>query len=82
LTDSYADFDPYPIAAARIYIDEASGENKPFAYAGERKEVLSDDKAVIFTSQLKAGSMTLHTWFEDGKGDPICGAYYVYVERK
>jgi hypothetical protein len=39
------------------------------------------DAAAVFTLSLKAGPTLLHTWFYDARKQPICGAYYVYVER-
>ncbi|MBD3241143.1 MAG: sulfatase-like hydrolase/transferase [Chitinivibrionales bacterium] len=40
-----------------------------------------DDQAAVFTLQLDAGPTLLHTWFDDTRREPICGAYYVYVSR-
>lgn len=30
---------------------------------------------------FQAGKALLHTWFDDANGQPLCGAYYVTVER-
>jgi hypothetical protein len=45
------------------------------------QQVNPGDEAAVFTVQLKAGSTLLHTWFYDAHNQPICGAYYVYLER-
>ncbi|MGA1196147.1 MAG: arylsulfatase [Candidatus Latescibacterota bacterium] len=60
-----------PIARARVMIDGH--------FYTELAE--PDDQAVLFTVDLKAGQTLLHTWFDDESHQPICGAYYVYVER-
>jgi arylsulfatase A-like enzyme len=39
------------------------------------------DAAAVFTVSLQAGPTLLHTWFDDERKQPICGAYYVYVSR-
>jgi arylsulfatase len=46
-----------------------------------RHETAAEDQAAVFTLDLREGSTLLHTWFDDERGEPICGAYYVYVER-
>ena len=38
--------------------------------------------SATFTVQLDAGPTLLHTWFDDARDQPLCGAYYVYVERQ
>jgi len=43
--------------------------------------VTPDEDAAVFTLHLKAGQTLLHTWFDDERNQPICGAYYVYVTR-
>ena len=48
----------------------------------ESRSVAKEDKAVRFTAPLKAGPAQLRTWFMDGDGKELCGAYYVYVRRK
>ena len=51
----------------------------------ERKQhtqpVEPEDEAVVFTIDLNAGQTLLHTWFDDDRKQPSCGAYYVYVSR-
>lgn len=61
-----------PIEGARLKIGDFD----------ERRTVTSDAKQVAFTAQLPAGRTQLQTWFYDGQGKEICGAYYVYVRRK
>ena len=60
-----------PIARSRIMI-ERQEHSRP---------VEPGDEAAVFTLQLNAGASLLHTWFDDDRGQPICGAYYVYVTR-
>jgi arylsulfatase A-like enzyme len=36
---------------------------------------------VRLTAELDPGDNELQTWFLDSRGKPLCGAYYVYVER-
>ena len=38
-------------------------------------------EAVTFSTKLPAGRTQLQTWFLDGEGREICGAYYVIVRR-
>ena len=45
------------------------------------KNVKSGEKYVKFTVDLPAGPTRLYTWFYDRTNQPICGAYYVYVNR-
>jgi arylsulfatase len=47
-----------------------------------RHAVAAEDQAATFTTTLPAGRTKLQTWFLDGDGKEIAGAYYVYVERK
>ena len=61
-----------PIASARLKIGGFD----------QTKSVTPSDKAVKFTTKLKAGPVKLETWFADSAGKEISGAYYVYVERK
>jgi arylsulfatase len=44
--------------------------------------VSADDKFVRFTVPLKAGDVQAKTFFYDAAGAELCGAYYVYVERR
>jgi arylsulfatase len=61
-----------PIARARVRIGEAEAA----------KPVGVDDQAAVFSVTLSNGPALLHTWFDDERGEPITGAYYVYVRRK
>ena len=61
-----------PIAGARILV---GGVRKS-------KSVEEADLSAVFDVRLEAGRTLLHTWFDDEKGEPITGAYYVYVKRK
>ncbi|MBT3380812.1 MAG: arylsulfatase [Lentisphaerae bacterium] len=60
-----------PIAQARLFIDA-----KRLA-----QPVAAGDKAAVFTVNLDAGPVLLHSWFDDASNQPICGAYYIYVNR-
>jgi len=64
------------------------GTALPIARAGlviGRREYAEDvgpgQDAAAFTVTLEAGPALLHTWFDDTRQQPICGAYYVYVSR-
>lgn len=46
------------------------------------KEAGEGDQFVTFAAHLEAGPTRLYTWFLDSRGQPIVGAYYVYVNRK
>jgi arylsulfatase len=49
----------------------------------ESRPVAPQDKAASFTVQLSAGSrLQMQSWFYDGDGQELCGAYYAYVRRK
>lgn len=49
----------------------------------ESRPVTPQDKAASFTVQLSAGSrLQMQSWFYDGHGQELCGAYYAYVRRK
>jgi hypothetical protein len=61
-----------PVAESRLHVADFD----------QRKPVQSDDQAVVYTVNLKAGRTQLRTWFYDAQGKEICGAYYVYVQRK
>jgi len=67
LTDGVA----LPIARARMMI-----ARKEFACP-----VADGQEAATFAVELEAGPCLLHTWFDDERQQPICGAYYVYLER-
>ena len=60
-----------PIARARLFIQ------------GRALTQVIDpgSEAAVFTLQLAAGPALLHTWFDDERNQPICGAYYVHVTR-
>jgi len=60
-----------PIARARLMIDSLI----------HFQELPEDADCATFTLALPAGNIRLHTWFDDDEFQPICGAYYVYVER-
>ena len=61
-----------PIARARLMIDGRAHVQKLDQGA----------QGAHFTLKLKAGPTLLHTWFDDERNQPICGAYYVYLERR
>jgi arylsulfatase len=61
-----------PIARARVMIGSIQ-QSKPLE---------SGAVAAVFNVQLEPGPVRLHTWFDDKSHQPICGAYYVYVERR
>ncbi len=60
-----------PIAKARVKIGNFDADSA----------VPADAKQVTFRAQLPAGRTQLLTWFYDGDGTELCGAYYVYVRR-
>ncbi len=60
-----------PIGSARIRL----GGQERSAEASEGSQ------GVSFRVTLAEGPTTLQTWFCDGEGKGICGAYYVYVRR-
>jgi arylsulfatase A-like enzyme len=39
-------------------------------------------KSAVFTAPLKAGRTRLQTWFYDGSGNELCGAFYTMALRK
>ena len=45
------------------------------------KPVETSDKAAVFTLHLPPGKTTLQTWFYDGTGKELCGAFYTYVRH-
>jgi len=61
-----------PIAGARIEIQGAN----------QRAAVASDQQAVIFRVPLRAGPVTLQTWFLQADETPLFGAYYAYINRQ
>jgi len=60
-----------PVARARIMINR-----QVYSESVEPRQ-----EAVTFRIPLEAGPTLLHTWFDDARHQPICGAYYVYVSR-
>jgi len=62
-----------PIASARLRIGDHELSAKPDA----------EGRFVRFEVDLaESGLTTLQTWFLDASGKPVCGAYYVTVERR
>ncbi|HVE42018.1 MAG TPA: arylsulfatase [Planctomycetota bacterium] len=61
-----------PIVKARIRISDVD----------DVRPVSANDASVVFSVPLKAGPAQLQTWFLDGEGKALCGAYYVYLRRK
>ncbi|MDF1753690.1 MAG: arylsulfatase [Verrucomicrobiales bacterium] len=47
-----------------------------------RRPLKPKAKFATFSANLEPGRIRLHTWFDDNNGQPLLGAYYVYVERK
>src|SRR5574340_165603 len=43
--------------------------------------VQADDREAVFSMTLPAGRTGMQSWFLDAGGQPLLGAYYVYVER-
>ncbi|HUT14474.1 MAG TPA: arylsulfatase [Thermoguttaceae bacterium] len=58
-----------PIAEARLKVGNVDTS----------KPVAEGDKAATFTVRLRRGETRLQTWFYDGQGNEVCGAFYVYV---
>jgi arylsulfatase A-like enzyme len=65
-----------------------AGESLPIHSAGLRiadqrfsLAINATDRAVSFEADLEAGPTTLRTEFRNADGSPICGAYFVYVNR-
>jgi arylsulfatase A-like enzyme len=62
-----------PIAKARLKIADLD----------ESKPVGPQDKEVVFTVKLKAGTkLTMQSWLYDAGGKELCGAYFAYVRRR
>lgn len=61
-----------PIARARLLINRHL----------HVRPVTPLDDAAAFTVDLPAGPTLLHTWFDDARHQPLCGAYYVYLSRQ
>ncbi len=60
-----------PVARGRVMINGKE----------HTRPVADGDTCVAFSLKLPAGPTLLHTWFDDERNQPICGAYYVTVER-
>ncbi|MEM1443616.1 MAG: sulfatase/phosphatase domain-containing protein, partial [Verrucomicrobiota bacterium] len=73
-----------PIETASLYLTGHNhlsiGEKKPYSFEGLTQPVGKEDKAAVFTMNLKKGPTTLHTWFRGPSLD--ISAYYVYVTKK
>ncbi len=61
-----------PIARGRLKLG-AFDESRPIA---------AGDKGITFSLPLQAGKTQMQTWFYDGAGNELCGAYFAYVRRK
>jgi hypothetical protein len=61
-----------PIAQGRLKIGEFDETAQP----------TDDGEAIRFTAKLEPGPTQLQTWMLDRDEEELCGAYYVYVERK
>ncbi|MBS3763699.1 MAG: arylsulfatase [Planctomycetes bacterium] len=62
---------PLPIARARMLVNGT----------WHKQDLEDDAESAVFSVELEAGPTLLHTWFDDEWGQPLCGAYYVYVTR-
>ncbi len=60
-----------PITRARMMVDRLE----------QRQDIEPGQESAVFTQELEAGPVLLHTWFDDERQQALCGAYYVYVER-
>ena len=67
LTDGPA----WPVASAKIRVGDIE----------QRSDVSDDASSVRFELSLPIGRTTMQTWFNDSAAKPICGAYYVNVDR-
>jgi len=61
-----------PVAKARLKIGDRV----------EEAEVVADDVAKVFTVALEAGPANIEASLLDKEGNPLCGAYFVYVRRE
>ncbi|MCS6866489.1 MAG: arylsulfatase [Gemmataceae bacterium] len=54
------------------------------AIAGQTVEAPADPRqtSVRITAKLPAGKTTLQAWFADARGQDLCGAFYVTVQKK
>ncbi|MEN8716989.1 MAG: hypothetical protein ABF384_18925 [Verrucomicrobiales bacterium] len=46
-----------------------------------RKKLPQNANHATFRARLAKGKTRLHTWFDDSRGQPIVGAYYVHVRK-
>ncbi|MBN1126593.1 MAG: arylsulfatase [Sedimentisphaerales bacterium] len=71
-----------PIRAAMVKAKAIEVVRARIRIAGvdETKVITGDEKGVVFTVSLPAGSTQLQTWFIESDGSSR-GAYFVYVER-
>ena len=60
-----------PIHAGQLMLDD-----QPMAIAPQ-----ASPEALTWEVELPAGPLKLQADFLDADGKPVCGAYYVYVER-
>jgi hypothetical protein len=61
-----------PIAKAKLRVGESE----------QTCDVKPEDTFVSFVAPLQKGQTKAQTWFYDANGKVLCGAYYVYVERR
>jgi arylsulfatase A-like enzyme len=61
-----------PIHSARL---KAGTEEKSV-------KISENDVAANFTFNLEKGDIEIQSWFDDENGEPILGAYYMYVNKK
>lgn len=66
-----------PVRSARIRI-----WNGDKTYFDERKDVDPKSEGAVFTLHLTSAPAMVQTWFFDGSGKELCGAYYNYVSLK
>ncbi|MCA9173752.1 MAG: arylsulfatase [Planctomycetales bacterium] len=62
-----------PIASGRLKVGDA---------VDLKSEAEPSGHGIRFTAELPAGPTQLQTWMLDADGQPICGAYFVYVRRR
>lgn len=63
---------PLPIARAKLRVENVE----------QSADVPADGKCIKFVVPLEKGVTKAQTWFYDADGKELCGAYYVYVQRK
>jgi arylsulfatase len=61
-----------PIASAKLRVGNFE----------QTRAVKAEDTSVSFTVTLPKGAVKAQTWFCDASGKELCGAYYVYVQRR